>query len=492
MVKLKAELEKIFGAAAVSDKEADLAAYASDKSFAKAMAPSFVVKAKNADQVEALVKLANEKYFPIIPVSSGAPHYKGDTVPSVPGAVIVDLSGMNKILSINKQHRMAVVEPGVTYGQFQKALARKGMHFAYTLAPRDTKSVLADVMDIEPRLNAMHGFSYTEPFRCVEVTWGDGNRMYTGDAANGGPVGSLEQQWKQEKWQVSPLGPMMLDFYRMLTQSEGTMGIVTWASLRCELAHQAHKCFFVTAETEKALLDFVWDVIHVRFSDELFILNKNQIAYLMGKDAAEIEALKKELPAWAVFVGVGGRDLLPQEKCEQQEADIKEFAQKNGLVPVNSIGSVSANAFYKKAITPSPAKKYWKETYKGAFQDIFFMSKIDDTAMFIDKISDIASKVGYPASDIGVYVQPVHYGSAYHVCFTIPYDPSSAKETRLARELFDRASVELAQAGAYYSRPHGPWARIQLNKDAMGNETLKKLKGIFDPNGVMNPGKLTI
>ena len=492
MVKLKAELEKIFGAEAVSDKEADLAAYASDKSFAKAMAPSFVVKAKNADQVEALVKLANEKYFPIIPVSSGAPHYKGDTVPSVPGAVIVDLSGMNKILSINKQHRMAVVEPGVTYGQFQKALAKKGMHFAYTLAPKDTKSVLADAMDIEPRLNACHGFSYTEPFRCVEVTWGDGNRMYTGDAANGGPVGSLEKQWTQEKWQVSPLGPMMLDFYRLLTQSEGTMGIVTWASLRCELAHQAHKCFFVTAETEKALLDFVWDVIHVRFSDELFILNKNQIAYLMGKDAAEIEALKKELPAWAVFVGVGGRDLLPQEKCAQQEADIKEFAQKRGLVPVNSIGPVTANAFYKKAITPSPAKKYWKETYKGAFQDIFFMSKIDDTAMFIDKINSIAAKVGYPASDIGVYVQPVHYGSAYHVCFTIPYDPNSAKDTKLAKELFDRASVELAQAGAYYSRPHGPWARIQLNKDAMGNETLKKLKGIFDPNGVMNPGKLTI
>ena len=492
MVKLKAELEKIFGAANVSDKEADLAAYASDKSFAKAIAPSFVVKAKNADQVEALVKLANEKEFPIIPVSSGAPHYRGDTVPSVPGAVIVDLSGMNKVLSINKLHRMAVIEPGVTYGQFQKALAKKGMHFAYTLAPRDTKSVLADVMDVEPRLNASHGFSYTEPFRCVEVTWGDGNRMYTGDAANGGPVGSLEKQWEQEKWQVSPLGPMMLDFYRLLTQSEGTMGVVTWASVRCELAHQAHKCFFVTAETEKALLDFVWDVMHVRFSDELFIVNKNQIAYLMGKDAAEIEALKKELPAWAVFVGVGGRDLLPQEKCAQQEADIKEFAQKRGLVPVNAIGTVSANDFYKKAITPSPAKKYWKETYKGAYQDIFFLSKIDDTARFIDKIGEVAAKVGYPASDIGVYVQPIHYAQEYHVCFTIPYDPASAKDTRLAKELFDRASVELAQAGAYYARPHGPWARIQLNKNAIGTTALTRLKGIFDPNGVLNPGKLSI
>ena len=492
MVKLKAELEKIFGAANVSDKEADLAAYASDKSFAKAIAPIFVVKAKNADQVEALVNLANEKEFPIIPVSSGAPHYRGDTVPSVPGAVIVDLSGMNKILSINKQHRMAVIEPGVTYGQFQKALARKGMHFAYTLAPKDTKSVLADVMDVEPRLNASHGFSYTEPFRCVEVTWGDGNRMYTGDAANGGPVGSLEKQWEQEKWQVSPLGPMMLDFYRLLTQSLGTMGIVTWASVRCELAHQAHKCFFVTAEAEKDLLDFVWDVIHVRFSDELFILNKAQIANLMGETPAEIEALKKELPAWAVFVGVGGRELLPQEKCAQQEADIKEFAQKRGLVPVNSIGSVTATALYKKAITPSPAKKFWKETYKGAFQEIFFLSKIDDTAMFIDKMAGIAAKVGYPVSDIGVYVQPIHYGSAYHVCFTLPYDPASAKETKLVKELYERACVELAQAGAYYARPYGPCARIQLNKDAMGYTALKRLKDIFDPKGLLNPGKLTI
>ena len=492
MVKLKAELEKIFGAANVSDKEADLAAYASDKSFAKAMTPSFVVKAKNADQVEALVKLANEKEIPLVPVSSGAPHYKGDTVPSVPGAVIVDLSGMKKIMSINKLHRMAVIEPGVTYGEFQKELAKNGMHIAYTLAPKDTKSVLADVMDVEPRLNASHGFSYTEPFRCVEVTWGDGNRMYTGDAANGGPVGSIEKQLTEEKWQVSPLGPMMTDFYRFLTQSQGTMGIVTWASVRCELAHQAHKSFFVPADTEKALLDFVWDVMHVRFSDELFIMNKAQVANLMAKNAKEVEALKKELPAWVVFVGVGGRDLLPVEKCEQQEADIKEVAQKRGLVPVNNIGPVTANAFYKKAITPSPAKKYWKETYKGAFQDIFFLIKIDDTAMFIDKMNALADRLGYPSTDIGVYVQPIHYGQEYHVCFTIPYDPESAKETKLVKELFDKASVELAQAGAYYARPHGPWARIQLNKNAIGTKALERLKGIFDPKGIMNPGKLTI
>ncbi len=489
---IKAALVNLLGAANVSDDEKVLAEYASDKSFARAISPLCVVKVENGDQVEALVKLANEKKIPLIPVSSKGPHYRGDTVPSVPGAVIVDLSGMKKIISINKLHRMAVIEPGVTYGELQEALAKEDMHFAYTLAPRDTKSVMASIMEIEPRLNAMHGWSYTEPLRCLEITWGGGNRMYTGDAAAGGPVGSLETQFKQEKWQVSPLGPMMTDFHRLITQSEGTMGIATWASVRCELALQAHECFFLTAKEEKDLLNFVWDVNHVRFSEEMFIMNKAQIAYLMGKDAAEIAALKTALPAWVVFVGVGGRELLPKERCAQQAADIEEFAQKNKLTLVRSIGGVSANDFYKKAISVCPAEKYWKETYKGAFQDIFFLSKLDDSAMFIDKMNAIATSLGYPASDIGVYVQPIHMGTEYHVEFTIPYDPNSKKETALAKELFIKASEGLSAAGAFYARPYGPWAHIQLNKDAMNTKTLTTLKGIFDPNGIMNPGKLSI
>ena len=484
------ELEKIFGAANVSADPADLEAYAGDKSFAKSISPSCVVKATSAEQVEALVKLANEGKFPLIPVSSGAPHYKGDTVPSIPGAVIVDLTGMNKIRSINKLHRMAVIEPGVTYGQFQEALAKEGMHFAYTLCPRDTKSVLTSVMEIEPRLNAEHEWSYTEPLRCLEVTWGDGTRMYTGDAANS-PM-DLEQQQSQEKWQVDPMGPMMLDYYRLLIQAQGTMGIATWASVRCELALEAHECFFLTANEEKDLLDFIWDVNHVRFSEEMFIMNKAEIAYLMGKDAAEIAELKATLPPYVVFVGVGGRELLPQERCAQQAADVEEIAQKNGLTLVRSIGSITATAFYRKAISVCPAEKYWKETYKGAFQDIFFLSKLDDTAMFIDKMNAIAKAAGYPTTDIGVYVQPMHMGTAFHVEFTLPYDPASAKETKLVKELFLKASEGLASAGAYYARPYGPWARIQLNKDAMNTKALTTLKGIFDPNGVLNPGKLSI
>ena len=63
---------------------------------------------------------------PLVPVSSGAPHFYGDTVPSVPGAVMVDLSRMDKIIKVDARNRIAVIEPGVTYGQLQPALAKAG------------------------------------------------------------------------------------------------------------------------------------------------------------------------------------------------------------------------------------------------------------------------------------------------------------------------------------------------------------------------------
>lgn len=486
---IKTELAKLIGAEKVFDDAKTLALYSKDKSFAKPMTPECVVKVTSGDDVEKLVKWANETKTPLVPVSSGAPHFRGDTVPGVPQAVIVDLSGMKKILNINVQQRMAVIEPGVTYSELNKALAKQGLMISTSLAPKATKSVVASVLECEPRLNSNHQWAYTEPLRCTEVTWGDGNRMYTGEAAMA-PM-DLEAQWKEQKFQVEQVGPMMLDYFRLLTQAEGTMGIVSWASVRCELAYQAHKMFLVPAAKEEELLDFVNRVSHFRFGEELFILNNAQLASLVGETAEEIAALKAELPQWVACVSVGGRDLLPQDRAEQQEADIAEIAQQFGLTLQNAVTGVSAVKVLNKAINPC-GKTYWKDTLKGSFQDIFFLTTLDKTAEFVAKMEKLAKEAGYPVNDIGVYVQPVHMGSAYHCEFTIPYNPESAKETEKVKALFDKASAEFSAMGAFYARPYGPWARLQLNKDAMGTQTLKTLKGIFDPNNIMNPGKVTI
>ena len=58
------------------------------------------------------------------------------------------------------------------------------------------------------------------------------------------------------------------------------------------------------------------------------------------------------------------------------------------------------------------------------------------------------------------------------------------------RDLADRAVKTLMDSGAFFSRPYGHNAQMIMNRDAASVDVLKKLKQIFDPNGVMNPGKL--
>lgn len=475
------------GPANVADDARTLAEYASDRSFTATLMPQAVVKVHSAGDVEFLVDWANRTKTPLIPVSSQAPHYKGDTVPGVPGAVIVDLSEMKRILSINRTHRMAVIEPGVTYGELQDALAAEGMTIAMPLAPRAGKSVVGSLLETEPRLNALHQWCNLDPLRCMEVTWGDGNRMYTGEA--GGSVMDLEAQWKEEKWQWEPFGPMMLDFYRLLTGAQGSMGIVTWASVRCEILPQIHPGYLVPAKTLEELVDFAYHVLRLRFSEEFFIMNASQLASLMADQAADIAAIAARLPAWIAVVGVAGREILPDERVAAQTADIQDIAIQYGLQLLPTLGGLSGEAVLSRATKPD-AGTYWKETAKGAFADLFFATTLDRTPAFIQKMQTLAATANFPAADIGVYLQPENMGTNYHCSFTLPFDARQSAEASRAQGLFDQASAEFSSMGAYYFRPYGQWARLQLPKDAQSLKVQKQLKEIFDPNGIMNPGKL--
>jgi FAD/FMN-containing dehydrogenase len=349
--------------------------------------------------------------------------------------------------------------------------------------------VVASALELEPRLNSLHEWNYTDPLRCTEVTWGDGNRMFTGDAGLG-PL-DLTKQQAAGKWQFSATGPNYLDFYRLLTGAQGTMGIVTWASLKCELLPQAQKLFFVPADSSEDLQDFVYRVLRLRFSDQLFVLNGAALASLVGSTPADVEDLRGLLPAWIALVGVVGRELLPAERVEAQEADIREIAQEFGLKLLSALPGVRAEEALQRILGPT-GESSWKETWKGAAQDIFFSTTLDRTAGFIVKMRELASAVGYPATDVGVYLQPTNMGTSCHCEFTLPYDPACPRETARMEKLFVAASEALAGMGAYYSRPYGIWARLQLNKDAQSNIVIKKLKGIFDPNNILNPGKLSI
>jgi FAD/FMN-containing dehydrogenase len=83
---------------------------------------------------------ATETRTPLVPVSSGPPHFHGDTVPSAPETTIVDLSRMKAIKRIDRRNRIALIEPGVTYSELEPALAEQGLRITRPLMPRTNKS----------------------------------------------------------------------------------------------------------------------------------------------------------------------------------------------------------------------------------------------------------------------------------------------------------------------------------------------------------------
>ncbi|MDR3295606.1 MAG: FAD-binding oxidoreductase [Clostridiales Family XIII bacterium] len=486
---VKEDLVKTLGDGKVLDDPGVLAAYAESHSFDLHFPPWLAVKPDSGEAVESLVKWANRTKTPLVPVSSGGTRLRGGSAPSVPGAVAVDLSGMKKVRSVNRRHRIAVVEPGVTYDELNAALEKENLTLPGSLKPKKEKSVLASVLEGEPRLNPMIQWSYFDPLRCVEVTWGDGVRMFTGEA--GGGIRDLEKQQSEEKWQVNMMGPWMLDFYRVLTAAQGSMGIVTWASLKCAVKPLLHTLFIASADKLSQLEGFLHKAMWTRFPDEIFVLNKSQLAHLLGKNSEEISAWREILPPWIVAVGVAGRELLPEQRFEARSKDLIDIAQENGLNLAEGIPHLSGSTLWKEASGTCDGV-YWKDRYAGSHRDIFFVTRLDKTEQFLTCVRTLAEEAGYPAEDIGVYIQPKHLGSAWHMEFTFPYDPASAKQTRRVKALFAKASAEIARLGGYYSRPYGQWAGIQLNKDAQSLRVLKRLQGIFDPNGILNPGKLTV
>ena len=466
-----------------------LQTYAKDESLVKSMTPWFVVKPKSMEEVRRIVTWANETDTPLVPVSSGAPHFYGDTVPSVPGGAIVDLSRMNAIKRIDRRNRIALIEPGVTYGQLQSELAKEGLRLSTPLLPRRNKSVVASLLERQPTIIPRYQYSMTEPLRNLGVVWGNGDILYTGEA--GSSVYSLEDQWKGGGRQVDPKGPGQTDYLRLITGAQGSMGIVVWASVKCELIPKVHKLFFIAAEKLENLFDFSYRLQRLRLGDEVMILNNKQLAAMLGKGPKDIMALSEELPLWVLLVGIAGRALFPEERADVQEKDLIDLAQNFGLKLLSAIPGATNLEVLETIVNPS-GEPYWKFKYKGGCQDIFFLTTLDKTPQFIKKVHAAAETVKYPASEIGIYIQPQHQGVEHHCEFSLPFDPKDHRDVSRVNELYSKASEELIEQGqgAYFSRPYGMWANMVYNRDVQGTIALKKIKQIFDPKNVMNPGKL--
>jgi len=309
----------------------------------------------------------------------------------------------------------------------------------------------------------------------------------TGSAA--GP-GSLEEQWEVGAAQNEAAGPVQADFSRLIQGAQGTMGIVTWATVRCERMPSIEEPYLVGSSNLEDLMEFVRRILRRRLVDDCLILNNTSLAHMLTKQSPyEYESVKNSLPPWMLYFSISGVQYFPEEEVSYQTEAVMNIAKSLKIVPQRANGKVSAFELLKKLHKPSEIP-YWKLQNEKSCYDIFFLTNFDKLTELQSTVHDLAEEFGYPASNLGAYIQPIVQGVSYHCEFSLFFDPKKQREVDTMRRLSEAAFEPLANQGAFFSRPYGPWADMAYRRDAVTTISLRKIKEIYDPNKIMNPGKL--
>jgi len=480
-VSIKQKLLEAVGAERFSDAPEVLEAYSKDFSLAPQGTPDYVVKPKDAQEVQRVIKFANEHRLPVVPASSGV-HFHGATIPRR-GGIVLDLSGMSQILEVDELNRRVRIEAGVTWEQLTGALGKKGFRMMMPLLPHPRRSVVTDWLEREVPTNTV--YDYGEPLQSMEVVWPTGEIFRTGSASVAGYPDSPSKG-------ANPSGPG-LDFYRLLQGAQGTMGVVTWANLKIEYIPKMDKVLFAPVSDLNYAIEFLYRVLRLRIIQECLLLSNINLVAIAAQD--DLEKLRASLPPWALILVMSGMQRRPEEQLHYEEEALYKVA-KSEFPQISLAGklpglSASGNKFLPLLRQPWPDKAtYWKNRGKGACSSLFFITKPTLAPRFIERVKEVAARHNYSQADIGVYLQPIEHNRACHLEFNFFYDPNNNSEVERVKKLYRDAAPVLLEEGALFTRPYGELAKLVYGRAAGYTATLKRVKKLFDPNNIMNPGNL--
>jgi hypothetical protein len=487
---IKDQLAEIVGKDNVLDSPEVIEIYGRDYSPEPTGLFTCVVRPKDAKETQKVIQLANEAKFAVVPQSSGI-HFNGDAIPKM-GGVVLDLSRMNQITEIDEESKVAHIEVGVNWEQLHSVLEARGYRTMIPLLPHPSRSVISDWLERELPVVQIH--EYADPLLCLQVIWGNGEEFVTGTAS----INTFRDPQHPECLAdgVSPDGPGPINFDEFLYGAQGTLGVVTWGIVKFEEIPTLTKTFFIPTDRAEDAIEPIYKILRRRVGYECLLINNMNLATILTERWPEQFAeLRKSLPPWTTILVIGALKRRPEEKIAYEEEFLQDlmltqFPNLKLLTTLPGIADMEKRT-PEMLRKPWPANKtYWKHAYKGSCQDLTFMTTLDRVEKFLPVVTEVAARYQYPTSEVGGYIQPVGNGRACQLQFNFYYDPDNEDEKEKIRRLYTDAATAMLERGAYFTKLYGAVPDIVYRKNGDYTSTLKRVKKLFDPNAILNPGHL--
>ncbi len=453
--KIITELRKTVGENAVMTSKEDLNAYSYDGTTTWAHPPDVVVLPTTAEQVSHILKLVNEHRVPVTPRGAGT-NLSGGSIP-IKGGIVLCTTRMDKILDINKANLTATVEPGVVLQDFNLALAKQGLFY-----PPDPQSFLGCTLGGNVAENASGPYcvkyGVTKQYVLgLEVVLANGYIMKLGGVTVKNRTG--------------------YELMMLFTGSEGTLGVITKITLRLLPMPPANQTVMAVFDDVAVGGQAVSDIMasgvvpaKVEFVDN-FVLRRIEEMTPMGLPV-EAKAL--------LLIQTDGSPAAVEAETKQ----IVEILKKSGAKEVRVAKDAAEAAMYWKMRSAGYAATFGA-AHTVMTEDVTVPR--DRMAEFIHKLEEISERTGF----FICYLGHAGDGNLHPSIFTdIRNEEEFARAQKAMEEIFESA----LSVGGVLSGEHG----IGLEKqrflkramDPVALDLMIKIKGILDPNHILNPGKI--
>ncbi|MCO6511713.1 MAG: FAD-binding protein [Aridibacter famidurans] len=419
--------------------------------------PEAVLFPESTQQVSEILKLANKRLFPVT-ARGGGVGYTGGAVP-VEGGIVIGTDRMNRIIEVNEADLYAVCQPGIRTIELQEAAAGKGLLFAPDPASYKDSFIGGNIAENAGGMRTPKYGVTKHSVLGLEVVTATGEVIRTGGRTVKNVAG--------------------FDLTGLMCGSEGMLGIITEATLklipmpaatstvRASFRSMEAACEVLTRFTPEGLLPMAMEVIDRRSVGAI----EENYAFGFSQDTEAV-----------LLVAVDG----DREQVERDSRRIEQILHENGGFDIIRSGNKEDEDRLwdaRRAISPS-LMKYG--SLKINEDVVVPRSKVPE---LIRRIDGIGEKHGTFIANFG------HAGDGnIHVNFMCDReDPDSIERARRAvRDTFELA-VEL---GGTISGEHGigyvkaPYLGIAVDPATL--EVMKGIKRLFDPNGILNPGKMFV
>ncbi len=444
-------LDRILGKKNFLTVKNDLAPYYHDATNLE-FSPDAVAFPKDAEEISSILKIANQELFPVIPRGAGS-GMSGGAV-ALKGGLIMVMDRLNRILLIDQKNLIAKVEPGVITADLQREVEKCGLFYPPDPASLDVSTIGGNVAECAGGPRAVKYGVTRDYVLGLKVVLPTGEILNTGVETVKGVVG--------------------YDLTRLIVGSEGTLAVITEITLRLIPKPESKKTMLAVFPDIVTAADCVSHIVRekvvpttLEFMDPLSVsLVRDKIDLKSSGDDTSL--LLIELDGYEVQI-------------KESEKRIRRICREVGAIDIHVAGNdTEAEVLWKARRNLSPSIKDLRPCKIN--QDVVVpRSRLAD---FIKGVSDIGKShnlyipcFGH-AGDGNIHVNIMHY-----------QDEAESANHALLKIL----KIVLGLNGTI-SGEHGigitkkPYINMEISPVGLG--LMARIKNAFDPNCILNPGKI--